>query len=252
MRRWLAWVAATCLASGPAAAVDFAGADLGFAQAIGQSADFATDGTMLEVRWRHQNRGRTAWELCVGYAQLGIEGEIQETIAEFKATVEAKNQLAQYQGGPGEGYLVAEYGIFETYFVGANLLVHPWRRGRVSPYFSFGGGAYNWRLPFRAKFRRVPFFGEQHAYDAPATGAYYAGVVQEEVVDFTKHVTSGGLNVGVGSGFRLTQHLQVGASARIVLIFSSGQGDREEGIDDQDYLNDITLAFLKAGLNYRF
>jgi hypothetical protein len=252
MRRWLAWVGVACLAAGPAGAGEFAGGNVGFAQAIGRSADFASDGTMVELRWRHQNRGRSAWELYLGYAQLGLDGEVQQTIAEFKATVEEKNQLAQYQGGPGEGYLVAEHGTFESFFFGANLLVHPWKRGRVSPYFSFGGGAYNWRLPFRVKFRRVPFFGEQHAYDPAANGEYYAGVVPEEVVDFTKHQTSGGLNVGVGSGLRLTQHLQLGAAARIVLIFSSGRGNREEGIDDQDYLNDITMAFLDAGLSYRF
>lgn len=256
MRRKLAvWVLGIATAAAPAQALDFVGADGGFASPLGRTSDFATEGTSLELRWRHHNRGRSAWEIVAGYTQMGLEGEIQQTIAQYEHLMREKNQLAQLQGGPGNGFLVAEYGIFEVFYGGANFLFHPLgnpQRTRFAPFVSAGAGLYNWRVPFRLEWLRSPFFGEQNAFDPPAEGQLYAGVQQPQAVDFTKHNTSGGLNAAVGTTVRLTRRLHLDVQARTHLIFSSGTGDREEGVDDQEYLDHLALILLNGGLNWRF
>jgi len=236
----------------PALARDTFGTEFGYVAAVGTAGTFASDGTELEVHWRHYNKGRTAFEIEAAYMQLGLEGEVQNTIADFDALIRNKNALAQLQGGPGDGFLTAEFGTLEVYSLGVNLLFYPLKARRLSPFFSFGGGAYNWRVPFRVKFYRTPFFGEQHAWQPPDEGAFYAGTVAEEQVDFTKHETTGGLNAGLGATFRINSKWDIGFTSRAHLIFSSGTGNREEGVDNQEYLDDITLIAIKGGVNYRF
>lgn len=252
-RRLFGWLSLACVAvATPAAGRDYFGVEAGYVSAIGNSAEFASDGTGIELHWRHLNKGRTAFEIEAGYMQLGLDGAVQDRIASFEALVRNKNQLAQLQGGPGNGFLTAEYGTLDIYSLGVNLLFYPLKGKRVSPFLSFGAGAYNWRVPFRLKFYRTPFFGEQHTYQEPEEGAFYAGVVPEEGLDFTKHETTGGVNVGTGATWRVSSKIDVGVTARAHLLFSSGTGNREEGIDDQDYLDNISLFVLKGGLNYRF
>jgi len=237
----------------PAArAQNFYGVHGGYARALGPASDFATDGTTLELRWRRFNRARSAFEFVVGYTELEVDGEIQNTIERFKRLVLEKNARAQTSGGPGNGFLVAEYGTFETFHIGANLLFTPWKAARTTPYFSFGGAAYNWKVPFRVRFSRVPFFGEQHSYDPVDYQSPYQGVQPNEDLDFTKHHTSGGLSAAVGGLLRLQRHVTLDAEVRAHLLLSSGQGDRELGADDQDYLDDIKFFVAKGGLHYRF
>jgi hypothetical protein len=245
-------LASALLFAVPSAPQNILTIDAGLAQAVHTTNTFATNGGTFEVGWRHYNRGRTAYEFVLGYAQMGLQGEIQNTIAAFDARMRYKNQLAQEQGGPGNGYIVPEYGIFETYYGGADLLFHFTQQGRFAPFVSLGAGLYNWRVPFRIKFRNSPFFGEQHAYDAPGVGNVYSGVLPEETVDFTKHKTSGGLNAALGSNIKFTRRVSFVASARGHLVFSNGSGNRELGIDDQDYENHLTMVFFKGGVNYRF
>jgi hypothetical protein len=226
--------------------------DAGLAQAVGTSQQFASNGGTVEAGWRHYNRGRTAYEFVAGYAQLGLEGEIQNTIERFDLQMRYKNQLAQQQGGLGNGYLVSEYGILEVFYAGADVLFHFTKRGRFTPFVSGGAGVYNWRVPFRIKFRNSPFFGEQNAYNPPGLGHVYSGVQPEQTLDFSKHHTSGGLNAALGTNVKLTRHVSLVASARGHLVFSNGNGNRELGVDDQDYETHITMVFLKCGVNYRF
>jgi hypothetical protein len=244
----LFWIAAASDARG----ADWFGADGAYVDPIGKSADFAETGTSFEIRWRHYNDGRSALEVVGGYVELGLGGEVQSTIDGYEQLVRTKNQLAQFQGGPGNGFIIAEFGVFRTHYIGANLLFHPIGRGRVAPFVSFGAGGYRWRSPFRIKFYRTPFFGEQRAYDAPATGGNYAGVVAEDQIDFTKTETSGGVNGGVGISLRVTTRLMLDATVRSHLVFTSGRGNREEGIDDQDYLDDVTFLVARGGINFRF
>lgn len=249
----------TCLAllgalgpAAPAAAQNFLGADVGIARPLGETAKFAGDGGSFELRWRHSNRGRAAFEFVLGYTQMGLEGEVQRTIARFDATVRQKNELAQKQGGAGNGFILAEYGTFDTYYGGVNFTFQMLQRRRIAPFVSLGGGAYNWRVPFGVKFFRVPFFGEQYAWDPVDDVALYQEVHPEENVDFTKHMTSGGLNAALGASVKLTRRIHLGVQARTYLIFSSGKGNRERKIDDQPYLDRLTFALFNAGLNYRF
>jgi hypothetical protein len=240
------------LAAGPAAARDLFGVEVGYAEPLGRTSDFAKGGTTFEARWRHHNRGRSAFEFEFGYSQNGLEGEIQNTIRNYETLIRSKNQLAQMQGGPGDGWLLAEYGTLEIYHAGVNFMYFPLKSARVSPFLSFGGGLYDWRVPFRVRFFRTPFFGEQRAYDPIPTGGAYAGVLEFDVVDYTKHETAGGINAAGGFAARLTRKLELSGTARVHLIFSSGDGNREEGIDNQDYLADMTFVMLKGGLNWRF
>lgn len=254
MRRKLAAVLVSGLvgATSPAWAIDWFGADAGYVQPLGRTGDFTSNGTSLELRWRHHNRGRSAWELVAGYAQLGLEGEIQNTIAFYERQMREKNQLAQLQGQRGEGFLTATYGVLDVFYGGANFLFQPWKNATLAPFASFGGGLYNWRVPFTIHWYRSPFFGEQRSWDPPGTGGLYAGEISEDVVDYTKHKTSGGLNVALGSTVRVTKRIHLDLQARTHLIFSSGKGDPEEAIDDQDYLDRLSLILLHGGLNFRF
>ena len=254
MRRWLPGVIVlTALsAASPAPARDFFGFEAGSATAVGTTADFSSDGIALDLRWRHHNKDRSAYELEAGYMQMGLGGEITNTIAYYEALARRKNEAAQQQGGPGDGYIVAEYGTLDIYHLAANYLFFPFKNARVSPWVSFGGGVYSWRVPFRVRFSRTPFFGEQHPYLPIADGGIYAGVVEREDVDFTKDETNGGLSVGGGATARITGQLYLGATVRYHLIFSNGEGNREEAVDNQDYMNDMTVFLLKAGLNWRF
>lgn len=240
------------LAAAPAAGRDLFGAVGGYMAPLGNTADFAGDGYAIEARWRHHNRGRSAFEFEVGYSQAGLEGEIQATIEGFKSLVLLKNQEAQLQGGPGEGWLVAEYGTLEIFYGDVNFLYFPLKDARVSPFLSFGAGLYNWRVPFRVRFVDTPFFGEQNPYDPIPVGGLYAGVVAYEEVDYSKHETAGGLSVASGVAIRLTRSFELAGTARVHLIFSNGDGNDEEGIDDQDYLDNMNFVLLKGGLNWRF
>jgi hypothetical protein len=254
MRRWLPGLIllATFCGAKPAIASDFFGFEAGAASAVGQTADFSNDGTSFDVRWRHQNKGRSAFELEAGFTNMGLGGEITNTIARYEAQTRSKNQAAQQQGGPGDGYITAEYGTLDIYHLGVNYLFFPLKNARVSPWASFGGGVYSWSVPFRIRFYDTPFFGEQHSYLPMADGGVYSGVVPHEDIDFTKEETSGGLSVGGGLTARLTGRLSIGATARFHLIFSNGEGNREELIDNQDYMNQMTIVMLKGGLNWRF
>lgn len=254
MRRWLPGliVLATMGASAPALARDYFGFEAGAATAVGQTADFSSDGMTLDLRWRHHNKGRSAWEIEGAYTQMGLGGEIVSTIDDYEAMSRHKNEAAQQQGGPGEGYVVAEYGTLDIYHLTANYLFFPLKNARVAPWLSFGGGVYSWRVPFRVRFYSTPFFGEQHAWLPMAEGGVYAGVVTEESIDFTKDSVSGGLSVGGGLTGRLFSQLYLGATARFHLIFSNGEGNREELADNQDYLQGMNIVLLKAGLNWRF
>ena len=254
MRAGIVCLALTCglLLGAPVEAQNLFTLDAGLAQALGTTHSFASNGGTLEAGWRHHNRGRTAYEFVAGYAQLGLEGEIQNTIARFEGRMRGKNQLAQQQTGLGNGYLVSEYGILEVFYGGADVLFHFTKRGRFTPFVSGGAGLYNWRVPFHIKFRNSPFFGEQQAYDPPDQAHIYSGVQPEATLDFSKHQTSGGLNAALGTNVKLTKQVTMVASARGHLVFSNGNGNRELGIDDQNYENHITMVFLKCGLNYRF
>lgn len=254
MPRSLVWVLGTLVLLVPAAglAQDFVGVHAGYAVAVGKSADFASDGSSIELRWRHFNRGRTAVEIVAGFTQLGLEGAIQDRIAGYRALVEEKNLAAQVQGGAGNGFMVAEYGTFESFHAGLNLHFTLSKSSRLVPYFDFGAAVYNWKVPFRLRFARVPFFGEQHAYDPLVDIPSYSGLQPNEDLDFTNHHTSGGLNAAVGTTLRLQRHLTMDAEVRTHLLFSNGQGDRELGVDDQDYLDNINFVLLQAGLHYRF
>lgn len=235
-----------------AASQDFYGVTGGVSKAVGKSNDFATEGGSVEIRWRHFNRSRSALEFVIGYTQMGLEGEVQNTVDRYEALARRKNFLAQAQGGPGNGFLVAEYGIFEAYYGGANLVVQPWKLGRLGPFLSAGAGIYNWRVPFRIKWNRTPFFGEQHSWEPIAEGGFYSGVVGEEIVDFTKQHTSPGVSAAFGSILRLSRRFSFDAQARIHLVFTSGDGDKEAAVDDQPYLDRVRFLQLNGGLNYRF
>jgi len=228
----------------------------GIAQPLGQTSHFADGGESFGAAWRHYNRGRTAFELQINYSQNPLSGEIQETVDGYEGLVRQKNLLAQQQGGPGQGFLIAEYGTLEMISLGFNFLFRVDERWRVAPVLSVGAGIYNWRLPFRLKFFDVPSFGEQHAYDAIDPSHSYQFVFDdrypEQVIDYTKQETSGGLNLGIGFDARLSRHWNVGVDARSHLIFSSGQGDPELKADDQNYLDTMAMLQLQGGLVYRF
>ena len=252
-RRLLTLLAATLLAVAPARASNWVGIDGGTLRTLGSATtDFAKDGTTLEVYWQHFNKGRAALQLGVGYVEMGFDGAVQNTIADYKVVIQNKNLLAQRQGGPGDGWMSAEYGVFKTTYVTVNMLAQPYRAGRFATFVTGGIGLYRWRSPFRIKFYDTPFFGEQHAYQPPAEGSFYSGVLGADQIDYTKQGTTGGLNGGAGVAFRLVSHLVANVQVRAHVTFTSGTGNREEGIDDQDYLNRVSFALASAGLSYRF
>jgi len=255
MRRSLARVLGTLalvLPAGGAQAQNFYGVHGGYAKAIGNSADFASDGAAFELRWRRFNRGRTAFEIVAGYTQLGLEGAIQDRIDFYEGLIKVKNEAAQFQGGPGNGFMMAEYGTFESFHAGLNLHFTLSKSTRLTPYFNFGAAAYSWKVPFRLRFSRVPFFGEQHAFDPLVDIPFYSGIQPDEDLDFTNQHTSGGLNASLGTTYRVQRHLTLDAEVRTHLLFTTGEGDRELGVDDQDYLDNISFVLLQGGLHYRF
>ena len=79
-----------------------------------------------------------------------------------------------------------------------------------------------------------------------------SGVVAQDAIEYTKNETSGGIEGGAGVSVRVTSRVMLDAALRAHLIFSSGQGNREEGIDDQDYLDDISFFVARLGLNFKF
>lgn len=228
----------------------------GISEPLGNTSDFAISGNVYELRWRHWNRGNSSYEVIFGYSQNSLEGEIQSTINGFETLVRAKNQLAQLQGtSPGRGRMVAEFGTLETYYLYGSILYRFFKRSRISPTFSLGGGAYRWSVPFRIKFIDVPSFGEQRPWldiGDPNGSPVYAFDFGEVELDYTKVEISGGLNVGIGLDMHLSHRLSLGAEARGHLIFSSGRGRPEDGSDDQPYLDNMSFLFLQGYLSYRF
>ena len=252
----IAWVGGIILAPSFVTASEHLIVSGGSPQPLGQSSDFSDAGGSFDVRWRHYNRGRTAYEFSVGYLNNSLAGVIPSTIDDFEALIRRKNLLAQQQSGPGEGFLVAEFGTLEIYSFNANMLYRVSRRSRVSPTVSVGAGVYSWRAPFRIKFFNVPSFGEQRAFDPIADSQRYEFVFDdrfpEQVIDYTKRETTGGLNFALGADLRVMKNVAFEVEGRAHLIFSSGKGDPEEGIDDQDYLSPMYFLLLHGGLSYRF
>src|SRR5262249_37759237 len=82
----------------------------GVLQTMGPATDFAQTGSSYELYWQHYNRGRSALQFAVGYMELGLDGAVQNTISFYHDLALQKNLLAQLQGGPGSGFIVAEYG----------------------------------------------------------------------------------------------------------------------------------------------
>src|SRR5262245_4917456 len=100
--------AAVVAASSMAAASEWIGIDGGYLSTVGSTTDLAESGTMLEVSWQHFNRGRSGLQLSLGYTEMGLGDEgtaIDATIDSYESLVRQKNQLAQLQGGPGNGWL---------------------------------------------------------------------------------------------------------------------------------------------------
>jgi hypothetical protein len=229
----------------------------GVAAPAGDAAAFADPGGTFSLRWRHYNRGRTAWELSFGYNQNKLQGAVQDTIASMEALVRQKNLLAQQQGGPGRGHVIAEFGTLEIYSLDINILYRVSQRSRFSPVLSVGGGLYNWRVPFKIQFFDVPSFGEQHPYEPIATDPpVYSFIFDdrwvEQTIDYTKHQWAGGLNAALAFDFRFSRRFSVEVEGRSHLIFSSGKGNPEEQSDNQDYLDNMILVYLQGGFSYRF
>ena len=246
---------ASVLLATPATAREVAVVSGGALIPLGETADFSDVGVSLEVRFRHFNTGHSAWELSVAYFAAPLSGVIPETVEEYEALIRSKNLAAQQQSGPGQGYMLAEYGDLEGFDVAAQYLYRFSQRGRFSPFASVGGGIYHWRLPFRLRFYDVPSFGEQHAYDPMGSAGYqfvFDADLDPQVIDFTKDVTSGGLNAAVGLDLRATPAFGIEAEARAHLLFSSGNGVEEDPADNQPYLDNMSFVRLQGTLYYRF
>lgn len=227
----------------------------GSPQPIGDTADFNDAGSSFDVRWRHYNRGRTAYEFSIGYLNNGISGVIPQTIDEFEALIRDKNLRAQADSQPGEGTVEAEFGTLEVYSFNVNVMYRFSRRARFSPVVSVGAGVYNWRVPFRVSFRNVPSFGEQRPYHPPESEDVvfvFDDRFPPQEIDYTKHETSGGLNAALGANLGITRNIGIDFEARAHLIFSSGEGDPELAIDNQDYLSPLNFLIIHGGLSYRF
>lgn len=222
---------------------------------FGDTDDFSDPGAGFEVRYRHQNAGHSAYELCFGYIAAPLSGAIPDSIASFEALLREKNLRAQQASQPGQGTILAEYGKLEVYNVTANFSYRFNQRARFSPVFSVGGGVYVWRIPFKVQFFNVPSFGEQRAYHPIGDSGYqftFDERYPDQVIDFTKHETTGGLNAAFGLDMRASRHWGVGLEGRAHLIFSSGTGDQELPEDDQLYLDNMTLLYLQGSVYYRF
>ncbi len=258
---WAGAARAACLAALASAAASGAwGRDLvvvggGAAVPMGDANAFADPGAGLEIRYRHYNTGKSAFEFSVGAFQSPVSGAIPDSIASFEALVRQKNLLAQQQSGPGNGFVLAEYGKLEVYNINVNFLYRFNQRARFSPQASVGGGVYVWRLPFRVQFFDVPSFGEQHAYDAIGNSGYqfvFDDRLPPQVIDFTKHKASGGLNAALGLDTRLTRTWGFEVEGRAHLLFSSGDGDLENLADNQEYLDNMSFLYVQGSLYYRF
>ena len=248
-------VAAASLLATATAAREVVVVSGGAAIPLGETADFTDVGASIEIRFRHFNTGHSAWELSVGYFAAPLSGVIPETVESYEALVRTKNLAAQQQSGPGQGYLVAEYGSLDGFDVTANFLYRFSQRGRFSPIASVGGGVYHWSVPFRLRFYQVPSFGEQHAYDPMGTSGYqfiFDDELDPQVINFSKDETSGGLNAALGIDFRATRTWGIEAEARAHLLFSSGEGVQEDPADNQSYLNNMSFLRLQGTLYYRF
>ena len=229
---------------------------IGMSAPLGTTSEFLKEGNAYELRWRHWNRGNSAYEIAGGFSEHVPEGTIQSTINGFESLIRAKNQLAQLQGtSPGRGRIVAEYGTLDTYYLTANFIYRFFRRSRISPTIGLGGGGYYWRMPFRVKFYDVPSFGEQKPWlpiGAPNNSTVYAFDFNEEILDYTKAQISGGLSAAFGLDVRLSGRWSLGGEARAHMLFSSGKGNAEEGSDDQNYLDNMTFLHIQGSLSYRF
>ncbi len=222
---------------------------------LGKTADFTDSGSGLELRYRHFNTARSAFEFAVGYYAGSLSGSIPQTIEQYEDLVREKNLRAQQASQPGQGFLVAEYGSLETYNFDANFTYRFSQRGRFSPFASAGAGLYVWRVPFRLQFFNVPSFGEQHAYDPIGNSGsqfVFDDRYPPQVIDYTKHEASGGLNAAFGIDLRLTRQVGFEVEARGHLLFSSGKGNEEDPADDQPYLDNLGFLRCAGSLTYRF
>jgi len=229
----------------------------GSAVPFGDAADFADPGAGFEARFRHYNPGHSAYDLSFGFFQVPLseDGAIPQTIRNFEALLREKNFGAQLVGQPGQGTLLADYGKLELYHLTANVSYRFYQRARFSPTVSVGGGLYVYRLPFKVQFFNVPSFGEQRAYNEMGNSGYqftFDDRFPPQIIDYTKHETTGGLNAAVGFDMRATRHWGVEVEGRTHLIFSSGTGVQELPEDDQPYLDNMTLLYLEGSLYYRF
>jgi hypothetical protein len=248
-------LAAAALLAGTATAREVVVVSGGVAIPLGDSADFTDTGGAIEVRFRHLNTGHSAWELGVGYFAAPLSGVIPETVESYEALVRTKNLAAQQQSGPGQGFVVAEYGTLEVFDITAQYLYRFSQRGRFSPFASVGAGVYHWRVPFRLRFYQVPSFGEQHAYDPMGASGYqfvFDDDLDPQVINFSKDETSGGLNAAVGIDLRATRAFGIEAEARAHLLFTSGEGVQEDPADNQPYLDNMSFLRLQGTLYYRF
>jgi hypothetical protein len=235
-----------------AAAREYVAFVAGVAVPVGQTTHFADSGESFGMCWRHYNRGRTAFEVQLGYSDSPLSGDVQEEVDQAETLVREKNQLAQEQGGPGDGFLIAEFGSLEITHLDFNFRFRVDERWRLSPVLSIGAGVYHWRQPLRLKFYDVPSFGEANAYDPISPGQTYEFIFGEQDADFTKEETDGGLNIGLGVDTHLSRHWNIEVEGRGTMIFSSGKGNPELEFDDQSYLDTMTFLQLQGGLVYRF
>jgi hypothetical protein len=224
----------------------------GVAVPVGQTTHFADSGESFGLCWRHYNRGRTAFEVQLGYSDSPLSGDVNEEIDQAEGLVREKNLLAQEQGGPGEGFLIAEFGSLEITHLDFNFRLRIDERWRMSPVLSIGAGVYHWRQPLRLKFFDVPSFGEANAFDDISPGRTYEFIFGEQAADLTKEETDGGLNIGLGIDTRLSHHWNIEVEGRGHMIFSSGEGSPELEFDDQPYLDTMSFLHLTGGLVYRF
>ena len=222
---------------------------------LGETADFTDTGSGLEVRYRHLNSTRSSFEFALGYYGGTLSGSIPSTIEQYEELVRQKNLMAQQASQPGQGFLVAEYGSLEVYNFNVNFMYRFSQRSRFSPFASAGAGLYVWRVPFRLQFFNVPSFGEQHAYDPIGNSGsqfVFDDRYPPQVIDYTKHETSGGLNAAFGLDVRFTRQVGLEVEGRGHLLFSSGKGDREDPADDQLYLDNLGFLRCQGSLYYRF
>jgi hypothetical protein len=158
-----------------------------------------------EVRYRHWNHAQRL-RVHLGYYGGTLSGSIPETISST-ARPGAAEELDGTAPRSQKGFLVIEYGSLEMYNFDVNFMYRFSQRSRFSPFASAGAGLYVWRVPVRLQFFNVPSFGEQHAYDPIGNSGsqfVFDDRYPPQVIDYTKHETSGGLNAAFGLDLRLT------------------------------------------------